>query len=62
MLQAIETKLGAIYIEELNSEREDVDRIKMFDSGKRYLDYISTEFIMDRSDVFFGDTIEEELN
>ena len=61
MLQAIETKFGAIYIEELNSEREDVDKIKMFDSEKRYLDYIATEFIMDRSDVF-GDTIEEELN
>lgn len=61
MLQAIETKFGTIYIEELNSKREDVDKIKMFDSEKRYLDYIATEFIMDRSDVF-GDTTEEELN
>ena len=61
MLQAIETKFGTIYIEELNSEREEAERIKIFDSEKRYIDYIETEFIMDRADVF-GDTTEEELN
>ena len=61
MLQAIETKFGTIYIEELNPTREEEDRIKVFDSEKRYFDSIEVEFIMDRADVF-GHTMEEELN
>ena len=41
MLQAIKTKFGTVYIEELNSEREEKDRIKIFDSEQKYMDYFS---------------------
>ena len=47
MLQAIETKFGTIYIEGLNSKREEEDRIKVFDSEKKYIEYFSIEFLED---------------
>ena len=40
----IETKCGTIYIEKFEPEnREEEDRIKLYDSDKRYLDYISAK-------------------
>ena len=60
MLQIIATKFGNLYIEELNGKREEDERIKIYDSLKRYMDYIDVEWIEDRAEVF-GDTIEEEL-
>lgn len=60
MLQSVETKFGTIYIETLIGEREEEDRIKIYDSLKRYMNYIETEWIEDRAKVF-GNTMEEEL-
>lgn len=47
MLQPIETKFGTIYIEELNSEREEIDRIKVFDSEQKYMDYYDISVLED---------------
>lgn len=38
-MKTVNTKLGVLYVEELTDEREE-DRIKIFDSDNRYLDYI----------------------
>ena len=59
MLQAIKTKFGTVYIEELNSEREEEDRIKVFDSEKKYMDYFSIETINNWSKAN-NTTLEEE--
>ena len=59
MLQAIETKFGTIYIEGLNSKREEEDRIKIFDSEKKYMEYFSIEFLEDYCRVE-NHTLEEE--
>ena len=52
-MQAINTKFGMIYIEELEydhhcpAKREEEDRIKVFDSLGRYLDYWTIEYLAD---------------
>lgn len=43
-LREIKTPIGTIYIEHF-SHREEEDRIKFYDSDRRYLDYFTTEFI-----------------
>lgn len=43
-MQKVETKFGTIYIEDLY-DRVEADRIKIFDSNQRYLDYYSMEII-----------------
>lgn len=52
-MRAIATKFGMIYIETLEYDRhcptmrEEEDRIKIFDSHKRYMDYWSMELVQD---------------
>lgn len=58
-LNEIKTKFGTIYIEPLNGEREEQDRIKIFDSDKKYIDYFSVEFLEDCA-TEMGTTLEEE--
>jgi hypothetical protein len=41
----VETKFGNIYIEPLFGNREEVDRVKIFDSDINYIDYIPIETI-----------------
>lgn len=41
-MKEVKTKLGIIFVEELNDDREE-GRIKIYDSDKRYLDYVSDE-------------------
>jgi hypothetical protein len=41
----IKTKFGDIYIEKLFDEREEVDRIKIYDSNKNYMDYFDLEHL-----------------
>ena len=60
MLQPVETKLGIIYVEMFDDSREESDRIKVFDSEKRYLDYISVDMLENCSN-FSGKTIEEKF-
>lgn len=59
-MQKIETKFGAIYIEDFHDRAEE-DRIKIFDSGKNYMEYFSLEGLMDCAEDC-GHTVEEELN
>lgn len=42
----ITTPVGDLYLEELNNREED-ERIKLYDSKRRYLDYFSTESMDD---------------
>lgn len=58
-LNEIKTKFGTIYIEPLNGEREEQDRIKIFDSDKKYIDYFSVEFLEDCA-MEMRSTLEEE--
>lgn len=46
-LNKIQTKYGAIYIESLNGNRDEQDRIKIFDSDRKYIDYFSIEMLED---------------
>ena len=52
-MKQINTKFGTIYIEDLEYDhhnpagREEVDRIKVFDSLGRYLDYWTIEYLED---------------
>ena len=48
-LREIKTPIGTIYIEHF-SQREEDERIKIYDSNKKYLDYISMDTIMDWSE------------
>ena len=43
-MEKIETSFGTLYIEGVDGREED-DRIKLFDSDKRYLDYFATDSI-----------------
>ena len=61
MLQKIETKFGIIHIEDLHSQREEDDRIKIFDSGENYMEYFALEDLEDCAEEC-GHTVEEELN
>ena len=60
MLQAIETKFGTIYVEDLHSQRPEEDRIKIFDSGMNYMDYFSLDSLESCAEEG-GHTIEDEL-
>jgi hypothetical protein len=44
-LKEIKTKWGSIYIEELFSKREEEERIKIYDSNKKYMDYFDVEHL-----------------
>lgn len=64
MLRTVKTKFGTFFIEDLNSVREESDRIKIFDSNKKYMDYISVahlneeEYQLRINDFIDCDTIE----
>lgn len=64
-MQAINTKFGMIYIEELEydhhcpAKREEEDRIKIFDSLGRYLDYWTIDTLLEFA-TSANTTIEEE--
>lgn len=45
MLLPIKTSYGTLYIEDLNAQREEEERVKLFDSDKRYLDYFDVDFL-----------------
>lgn len=45
MLMPIETSYGTLYIEDLNEKREEKDRVKLYDSTQKYLDYFDVEFL-----------------
>lgn len=49
-MKTIETKFGAIYIEELNEKRDEEERIKCFDSQMKYFDYFSLESLMESAE------------
>lgn len=49
MLKEVNTLVGTIYIEDFLFREED-ERIKIYDSDKKYLDYISMDTIMDWSE------------
>ena len=49
-MRAIETKFGILYVEEFN-EREEKDRIKIFDSNKHYLDYFSIDYLEEHAKI-----------
>lgn len=49
-LRKIETKAGNLYIEKIG-EQEENERIKIYDSTGRYLDYFSTESIEETAEV-----------
>lgn len=49
-LTEIKTKWGSIYIEELNSKREEEERIKIYDSNKNYMDYFDVEHLQNCAD------------
>lgn len=59
MLNPVQTKFGAISIETLMHPRSEEDRIKIYDSDDRYLDYFSVEELYD-SACEMETTIEEE--
>ena len=43
-MRKIKTNFGTLYVEFFNN-REEEDRIKVFDSDKRYLDYFCIEYL-----------------
>lgn len=55
----IKTKFGSIYVERLVGNREEEDRIKIFDSDNNYIDYVPIETLI-RCATEKGITIEEE--
>lgn len=62
MLEVV-TKFGKIYIEELYN-REENDRIKIFDSNKDYLDYYSMEtinYIAERRNITMEEVLQIEI-
>ena len=59
MLRTVKTKFGTFFIEDLNSVREEFDRIKIFDSNKKYMDYISVAHLNADRDCT-GRRLEEE--
>ena len=46
----IKTKWGSIYIEELFSKRGEEERIKIYDSNKKYMDYFDVEHLQNCAD------------
>lgn len=59
MLNPVKTKFGEISIETLMYPREEQDRIKIYDSDMKYLDYFYVEQLYD-SACEMETTIEEE--
>lgn len=59
MLNPVQTKFGAISIETLMNPREEEDRIKIYDSDDRYLDYFPLETLIDGA-CEMETTVEEE--
>lgn len=59
MLNPVQTKFGLISVETLISPRSEEDRIKIYDSDDRYLDYIPLETLIDCA-CEMETTIEEE--
>lgn len=59
MLNPVQTKFGMISIETLMCPREEEERIKIYDSDDRYLDYIPLQSLID-SACEMGTTVEEE--
>ena len=55
-MKEIKTKFGTIYIEEWEFDRhkpwqrEEEDRVKIFDSNGRYLDYLSAELVEENAE------------
>ena len=55
-MKQINTKFGTIYIEEWEFDhhkpwqREEEDRVKIFDSNGRYLDYLSAELVEENAE------------
>ena len=55
-MKAIETKFGTIYIEEWEYDRhkpwqrEEEDRVKIFDSNENYIDYLSAELVEENAE------------
>ena len=45
MLLPIETSYGTLYIEDLNNQRKEEDRVKLYDSEQKYLDYFDVDFL-----------------
>lgn len=41
----VKTKFGSLFVEPLIGVREEVDRIKIFDSNKKYMDYFDVEHL-----------------
>ncbi len=48
-MRAIEMRFGTIYIEELNN-REEEERVKLYDSDMNYLDYLPIEYDEDETE------------
>lgn len=48
-MRAIEMRFGTIYIEELNN-REEEERVKLYDSDMNYLDYLPIEYDIDETE------------
>lgn len=59
MLNPVQTKFGMIYVETLMYSRSEEERIKIYDSDSRYLDYFSVEELYN-SACEMETTIEEE--
>lgn len=59
MLNPVQTKFGLISVETLIYPRSEEDRIKIYDSDDRYLDYFSLEELMN-SACEMETTLEEE--
>lgn len=47
-MKTIKTKFGTLYVENFK-EREEEDRIKIFDSNQKYLDYFYIEYLEEHS-------------
>ena len=66
-MKQINTKFGILYIEEWEFDhhkpwqREEEDRVKIFDSNERYLDYFSAESIEESAEIE-GITPQDVLN
>lgn len=58
-LYEIQTKCGVIYIESLFNNREEYDRIKIYDSDRKYIDYLPLETLQNCANER-GLTLEEE--
>lgn len=57
-LNEIKTQFGTIYIESLAYPREEEERIKIYDSDKKYIDYFSVETLQNYADELHKETNE----